>query len=53
MKIARHIKEFYTKKPKYAKNYTDLNCGHFATYWALEKVRQMLFTCMGSTLYLI
>ena len=37
MRIASRIKEFYTKKPKYAANYTDLNCGHFAAYWALEK----------------
>ena len=37
MRVAKHIKEFYTKKPKYAANYTDFNCGHFATYWALEK----------------
>ena len=37
MRVASRIKEFYTKKPKYAKNYTDFNCGHFAAYWALEK----------------
>lgn len=37
MRIANRIKEFYTEKPKYAKNYTDFNCGHFAAYWALRK----------------
>jgi len=37
MRVASRIKEFYTKKPKYAHNYTDFNCGHFAAYWALEK----------------
>ena len=39
LKVANRIKEFYTKKPKYAKNYTDFNCGHFATYYALEKLK--------------
>ncbi len=39
MKVANRIKEFYTKKPKYAANYTDFNCGHFATYYALEKLK--------------
>jgi len=39
MKIASRIKEFYTEKPKYAKNYTDFNCGHFATYYAAKKLK--------------
>jgi len=39
MRVANQIKEFYTKKPKYAANYTDFSCGHFAAYWALEKGR--------------
>ena len=37
MKIAHHIKEFYTKIPKYAPNYTDFNCGMMAVYYAAEK----------------
>lgn len=37
MRVSNRIKEFYTEKPKYAKNYTDFNCGHFATYWSLKK----------------
>jgi len=39
MKVARHVKEFYTKLPKYATNYTDFNCGHMATYYACEKLQ--------------
>ena len=39
MQIAKNIKEFYEKKPKYAANYTDFNCGHFATYYACEKLK--------------
>ena len=39
MKIANRIKQFYTEKPKYAKNYTDFNCGHFATYFAAKQLK--------------
>lgn len=39
MRIAHHIKEFYTKIPKYAPNYTDFNCGHMAVYYAAEKLK--------------
>ena len=39
MRIANRIKEFYTKLPKYAANYTDFNCGHFAAYYAAEKLK--------------
>lgn len=39
MRIAGRIKEFYTEKPKYAKNYTDFNCGHMATYYAAKKLK--------------
>jgi len=34
---ASQIKEFYTKLPKYADNYTDFNCGHMATHYACTK----------------
>lgn len=37
MKRAGQIKEFFTKKPDYVANYTDFNCGHMATYYALNK----------------
>jgi len=39
MKISHRIKEFYTKLPKYAANYTDFNCGHMATYYACQKLK--------------
>lgn len=39
MKIAGRIKEFYTKLPKYAANYTDFNCGHMAVYFACQKLK--------------
>lgn len=39
MKIANRIKQFYTEKPKYAKNYTDFNCGHFAAYFAANHLK--------------
>ena len=39
MQVASKIKEFYEKKPEYAKNYTDFNCGHFAAYYASEKLQ--------------
>ena len=39
MKHAPQIKEFYTVLPKYAKNYTDFNCGHFATHYTANKMK--------------
>jgi len=39
LRVANQIKEFYTKLPKYAANYTDFNCGHMATYYACEKLK--------------
>jgi len=39
MKHANRIKEFYTKKPSYAANYTDFNCGHMAVYYACQKLK--------------
>lgn len=38
-KRAPQIKQFYTKLPKYAANYTDFNCGHMATYFSLEHLK--------------
>ena len=35
---AHQIKEFYTKLPKYAGNYTNFSCGHMAVYYAAEKL---------------
>ena len=37
MQMAPQVKEFYLKLPKYAKNYTDFNCGHMATHYACTK----------------
>lgn len=39
MKHAWRIREFFTEKPKYVKNYTDFNCGHVATYYAIKKLK--------------
>lgn len=39
MKYSPQVKEFYTVLPKYAKNYTDFNCGHFATHYAANKLK--------------
>lgn len=39
IRISPRIKEFFTDKPKYAKNYTDFNCGHMAGYYAAKKVK--------------
>jgi len=39
MKVANQVKEFYTKLPKYAGNYTDFNCGHMATHYACTKFK--------------
>ena len=35
MRFGHQIKEFYTVLPKYASNYTNLNCGHFAAHTLL------------------
>lgn len=34
MKHAPQIRQFYLTLPKYAKNYTDFNCGHFAAHYS-------------------
>ena len=34
MKFAPQIRQFYLTLPKYAKNYTDFNCGHFAAHYS-------------------
>ena len=39
MQVSHKVREFYEQLPKYAKNYTDFNCGHFATYYASEKLQ--------------
>ena len=38
MKCSRHIKEFYTVLPKYARNYTDFNCGHMCTHYVANRL---------------
>lgn len=38
MKYAPRVKEFYLDLPKYAKNYTDFNCGHMATHYACNRL---------------
>ncbi len=44
---SHQIKMFYTKKPKYAKNYTDFNCGHFAGYFAMEHLKAEVLHLYG------
>ena len=39
MQVADKIREFYTELPKYANNYTDFNCGHFATHYTANKMK--------------
>lgn len=39
MQRAHQVKEFFTEKPKYVKNYTDFNCGHMATYYAIKRLK--------------
>ena len=39
MKRAAQIKEFFIDKPGYVKNYTDFNCGHMATYYAIKRLK--------------
>ena len=34
MQHSHRIRGFYLDLPKYAKNYTNFNCGHFATHYA-------------------
>lgn len=46
-KRAPQIKQFYTKLPKYAANYTDFNCGHMATYFSLEHLKAEVIHMYG------
>jgi len=39
MNHASRIKGFFTEKPEYVDNYTDFNCGHMATYYAIKKLK--------------
>jgi len=39
LKVAPHVKEFYTELPKYVANYTDFNCGHMAAHYACNKLK--------------
>ena len=39
MLMAPQIKEFYTKLPDYAGNYTNFNCGHMATHYSCTKFK--------------
>lgn len=39
MRHAHRIRTFYTKLPNYAGNYTNLNCGHFATHYAATELQ--------------
>lgn len=34
LKHSQRIRTFYLELPKYAENYTNFNCGHFATHYA-------------------
>lgn len=36
---AAQIKEFYLELPKYVKNYTDFNCGHFGAHYIANKLK--------------
>jgi len=36
---AQNIKEFYLDLPKYAGNYTNFNCGHFAVHYSCNKLK--------------
>jgi len=38
LKVAPHVKEFYTVLPKYVANYTDFNCGHMAAHYSANKL---------------
>ena len=33
MRYGQQFKDFYLTLPDYVKNYTDFNCGHFATHY--------------------
>lgn len=39
MQRSHQIKMFYTRLPSYAANYTDLNCGHMAVYFACQHLK--------------
>jgi len=34
LKISNRVRQFYLTLPKYARNYTDFNCGHFAAHYS-------------------
>jgi len=38
MRFGHQIKEFYLDLPKYAGNYTNFNCGHFAAHYTANKL---------------
>ncbi|HAW05688.1 MAG TPA: hypothetical protein DCW83_13440 [Saprospirales bacterium] len=39
MRFGSQIREFYKVLPEYAKNYTNLNCGHFAAHYIANKIK--------------
>jgi len=39
LKFSQQIREFFLEKPKYAKNFTDFNCGHMAVYYASHQLK--------------
>ena len=39
IKFGKQIKQFYLDLPKYADNYTNFNCGHFASHFAANKMK--------------
>lgn len=39
MKNMQRIRMFYRELPKYAGNYTNFNCGHFATHYAANQLK--------------
>jgi len=47
MQRSGQIKMFYTKLPKYAANYTDLNCGHMAVYFAAQHLKAEVIHMYG------
>jgi len=47
MQRTNQIKMFYTKLPKYAANYTDLNCGHMAVYFAAQHLKAEVIHMYG------
>jgi hypothetical protein len=47
MKRSHQIKMFYTRLPSYAANYTDLNCGHMAVYFAAQHLKAEVIHMYG------